>query len=252
MGAMRRRWPGGASSLCLLIVRRGAVGKRPRAEVMDEQIPTHRQRETGFAGFGAEDVSVEEAHVGPLFELALVGHAAEDFAFEQEAEAGEAFGFEPFALVGFAVFAGKTLYSGDIEEVVRSCVMGAVVGRLLRGDAVGDRFDELRRGGVVRHGAGHADGGGHGDEAEELVEPAVGDDGVVVEQDDVFAASAGDRFLDGVGNVEIGAGADDFNAQVRQAGGEPFEILGGAVERADVNEDQLERRAGVLQQAGDE
>ena len=35
------------------------MGKRPRPEVMHEQIAAHRERIANFLGLGAEDVAVE-------------------------------------------------------------------------------------------------------------------------------------------------------------------------------------------------
>ena len=61
-------------------------------------------------------------------------------------------------------------------------------------DAVRDGFDQLRRGGIVGHGADHAVAGRKQRQPDQGVEPAGGDHGVVVEQADVLAVG----FLEGL------------------------------------------------------
>ena len=58
---------------------RRSMGKRPRAEVVDEQIAAAGEGEVGLAGLDAQDVGVEQGQVGPFVEggeADLVDHLA--------------------------------------------------------------------------------------------------------------------------------------------------------------------------------
>ena len=101
------------------------MGERPGAEVVDEEVAANGELEAGLTGLGAEDVGVEETHVGPFFKLPLICDAAQNFALKQETEAAETLGFEPFALGRFAKLTSEALHGRDIHEIVGNCVMGS-------------------------------------------------------------------------------------------------------------------------------
>ncbi len=78
---------------------------------------------------------------------------------------------------------------------------------------------------------------------DQLVEPATGDDGVVVEQADVLAASCGDSLIHTFGETEVLLVADDLGV------GHGGEVLRRAVSRTVINENQLEGPGRVSEHA---
>lgn len=53
----------------------------PSPKMMNEQIPADGKYEPGFAGFGTQNVRVEEAEIRPFVELTLVRDSTKDIAF---------------------------------------------------------------------------------------------------------------------------------------------------------------------------
>ena len=70
-----------------------------------------------------------------------------------------------------------------------------------------------------------------------MIEPAFRDNGVVVKQDKELAACTADGFLAGGFDVQIGSGAHNLNANL--AAVLTLQVFGGAVQRADVEKDEL-------------
>ena len=149
------------------------AGERPAAEVVDEQVVRHGQLEPRPPRPQGQVVVVEEPQPEPLVQPAdgLV-HGPR----HQQAEAGELARGEPLPAVLVAPAPGEGVHRVEV--------------------AIGDVGDELRRRGVVGHRPDQADrrrpvavvfqrGAAQSDE---LIEPAVGDDRVVVEQHQVFTA----------------------------------------------------------------
>lgn len=75
---------------------------------------------------------------------------------------------------------------------------------------------------------------------EQPVEPAAGDEGVVVEQDDAFAAAGADALVDGGGEAGMGGVAEQFYVG---AGAEGFD---GAVGGGVVDDDDFDSLAAQM------
>jgi hypothetical protein len=53
----------------VFVFHRRPVCKRPRPEMMHEAIAGPRQRESDLPGFGAQDVGIEQAQIGPRLQF---------------------------------------------------------------------------------------------------------------------------------------------------------------------------------------
>ena len=123
-----------------------AVSKNARAKMVNEQIAANRERVARFLRLGTQNVGVEQPQIAPLVELALTVDLAQHVAFHQKAEAAESLGFEPLAFVRLAKLARELMNRIDIDHGFNARFGPA---RLARPEAVRNRFDELRRSGVI-------------------------------------------------------------------------------------------------------
>ena len=93
-----------------------------------------------------------------------------------------------------AIFASKAVHGVHVQKWLGDPKLPRYPGSL-RLDAVGNCFNQLWRCRVIRHRTHHADRRRHVHKPKQLIQPAIRDHGVVIEQDDIVTADFGDRFL---------------------------------------------------------
>ena len=144
--------------------------KRPRAKVVNEQIPATRQREPRLPRFHAQDVRVEQAQIGPLFEVHQTDRL-QDVTLQKQAEARQPVHFNPLAFALLPKVARERMHGLHVQERLADAESpGAFPLPWLH--PVRHRLNELPHRSIVRHRADHADHGRATRQADELVQPA--------------------------------------------------------------------------------
>ena len=101
---------------------------------------------------------------------------------------------------------------------------------------IGNCFDELRGRGVVRHRPHHADARVRFGQGDQLVEPGVGDHGVVIQQNEIFTTRYLDSLIASGGKATIFRIADDLDTKLSRVA-HPRKIIRSAVGRSVVYRD---------------
>ena len=198
----------------------------PATEMMDEKIVRHGKLEPGpTRPFGQVVIGEpsDERFVQPADLLV-------DGPLHQQAEPRQLADVKPLASVPVSPRRGKG------RHLVQVCI--------------GNVLDKLWVHGGVGHRPRQADTWIGLGECHELVEPTIGDNGVVVKEHEKVAERGGQALVDRGGITAIGRIAHDSNRNGRRVLN-PGQIDRGAVSRAVVDHDQLPRRPGMPHQGGD-
>jgi hypothetical protein len=201
--------------------------ERPAAEVVDEQVMGDSQLKTGTAGALGQVVVVEEPQAEPFIQSTdrLV-----DPPLHEKAEPRELAHREPLPSVLFSPSACEYMH-----------LIHILVGRLLH---------PLGRGDVVGHRPGEAHVRPRVDQSDKLVEPGIGHDHVIVQQNEILAPCDPQSLVDRGGEAEVPSVADDRHRH-RRSVLDPGEVgratIGGTV----VDDDQFPGLARVPDQGGE-
>src|ERR1043165_7205630 len=76
--------------------RRRSVAERPCAEVIDEEVAADGERKPGLACFDAEEGGVEQAEIGPFFEM-NGADLFKNLPFHEQTESAESVDLDPLA-----------------------------------------------------------------------------------------------------------------------------------------------------------